>query len=63
MPQPGRLVVVQGTLASTEYPLPLNGVFTIGRHRKMSIPIMMRTVSRKHARIACRNGSLIGIIS
>jgi serine/threonine protein kinase len=57
MPQPGRLTVVQGSLPSTEYPLPLDGTVTIGRNRRMNIPIFMRTVSRKHARIACRNGT------
>jgi len=57
MPQQGRLTVVQGTLPSTEYPLPLDGDFTIGRNRRMNIPILMRTVSRKHAKIACRNGA------
>ncbi len=53
----GRLTVVQGTLPNTEYPLPLEGDFTIGRARKMNLPIMVRTVSRKHAKITFRNGS------
>ncbi len=54
----GRLTVVQGTLPNTEYPLPLEGDFTIGRARKMNLPIMVRTVSRKHAKITFRNGVL-----
>ena len=51
----GRLTVVQGSLPKKEYPLPLTGEFTIGRDRRTNIPIMMRTVSRKHAKITFRN--------
>jgi serine/threonine protein kinase len=57
MPQAGRLTVIQGTLPNTEYPLPIEGDTTIGRNRRMSIPILMRTVSRKHAKISFRNGT------
>ena len=53
----GRLTVVQGSLPNTEYPLPLEGDFTIGRDRHMNLPIMVRTVSRKHAKITFRNGA------
>ena len=51
----GRLTVVQGSLPNSEYPLPLEGEFTIGRNRRTNLPIMMRTVSRKHAKITYRN--------
>ena len=53
----GRLTVVQGSLPNSEYPLPLEGDFTIGRNRRTSLPILMRTVSRKHAKIVFRNGA------
>ena len=56
MPLQGRLSVVEGFLTNKEYPLPLEGEFTIGRNRHMSIPILARTVSRKHAKIEFRNG-------
>ena len=48
--------VIQGFLRNKDYPLPLEGDFTIGRDRHMSIPILARTVSRKHAKITFRNG-------
>jgi hypothetical protein len=53
----GRLTVIQGSLPNTEYPLPLEGDFLIGRNRRLNLPIMMRTVSRKHAKISYRNGA------
>jgi hypothetical protein len=56
MPLQGRLTVIQGFLREKEYPLPLQGDFTIGRDRHMSLPILSRTVSRNHARINFRNG-------
>ena len=51
----GRLTVIQGTLPEKEYLLPLEGNFTIGRNRRMSLPILMRTISRKHAKISFQN--------
>jgi len=57
MPLQGRLVVIEGFLTNKEYPLPLEGDFTIGRNRHMSIPILARTVSREHAKISFRNGA------
>ena len=56
MPLQGRLSVVEGFLNAKEYLLPLEGDFTIGRNRRMSIPILARTISRKHAKITFRNG-------
>jgi hypothetical protein len=50
------LTVVQGFLREKDYPLPLEGDFTIGRDRHMNIPILTRTISREHAKIAFRNG-------
>jgi hypothetical protein len=57
MPLQGRLTVIQGFLREKDYPLPLEGDFTIGRDRHMSLPILTRTVSRNHAKIAFRNGT------
>jgi hypothetical protein len=56
MPLQGRLSVIEGFLNAKDYLLPLEGEFTIGRHRRMNIPILTRTVSRKHAKITFRNG-------
>jgi serine/threonine protein kinase len=44
-------------MPNSEYPLPLEGDFTIGRNRRTNLPILMRTVSRKHAKITYRNGA------
>ena len=57
MPLQGRLSVIEGFLNSKDYLLPLEGDFTMGRDRHMSIPILTRTVSRKHAKITYRNGA------
>jgi hypothetical protein len=56
MPLQGCLSVIQGFLRNKEYPLPLQGDFTIGRDRHVNIPILTRTVSRRHAKITFRNG-------
>ena len=57
MPLQGRLSVIEGFLREKDYPLPLEGDFTIGRNRHMSLPILTRTISRKHAMISFRNGA------
>ena len=53
----GRLTVIEGSLHNSEYLLPLEGEFTMGRDRHTNIPIMARTVSRQHAKITFRNGA------
>ena len=56
MEKEGKLRVVEGFVAKKDFTLPKDGVFTIGRSRRSSLPIMSRKAAREHAKITYRNG-------
>lgn len=53
----GRLKVVQGFVRDKDILLPTDVDFTIGREKDNMLPVMSRTLSRKHAKITFHNGA------